>query len=176
MESKLIYQNSWIKLWGDKVIRPDGKKGIYTYLEKPPGVFVIAYEDNSIYFLRQFRYVLKKAIIELPAGVVVGHNYLANAKRELFEETGIKAKNWKLLGKTYCAPGHETTREYSFLATGLDTKNIRIAQEGDESIISVEKIKIPKLRQMLATGKIECGISLAALSLFFNYFYLKKKI
>jgi 8-oxo-dGTP pyrophosphatase MutT (NUDIX family) len=176
LKSKRIYENPWIKIQEDKVIQPGGQKGIYSFLIKPPGAFVIAHEDDSIYFLKQFRYVIKKWIYELPAGVIVGKDNLANAKRELFEETGIKAKKWKLLGGYYCAPGHETTRDYAFLATNLDTSSIRIAQEGDESILSVEKIKISKLRKMLAAKKIECGISLAALSLFFNYLSLKKKI
>ncbi|PIS40542.1 MAG: hypothetical protein COT26_02735 [Candidatus Kerfeldbacteria bacterium CG08_land_8_20_14_0_20_43_14] len=176
LKSRLVYRNSWIKIRENQVIRPDGKPGIYSYLEKPPGAFVIAYEDNAIYLLKQFRYVLKKAIYELPAGVVKGKNYLANAKRELLEETSIKAKTWKLLGTFNVAPGHETTRAYAFLATDLDTSNIRIAQEGDESIIAVEKVKIPTLRKRMTKSQIVCGISLAALNLFFNHLYLKKKI
>lgn len=176
LKSRLVYKNSWMTVRENQVIRPDGKPGAYSYLEKPPGAFVIAYEDNSIYLLKQFRYVLKKAIYELPAGVVKGKNYLANAKRELLEETGIKAKTWKLLGIFYVAPGHETTREYAFLATDLDTSDIRIAQEGDESIIAVEKVKVKALRKMFVNNQVVCGISLAALNLFFNYLCLKKKI
>jgi len=63
IKSKIVYQNPWIKVREDSVIRPDGKKSIYGFLEKYPGVFIIALDsDNPIFFNEEYRYPLKKLI------------------------------------------------------------------------------------------------------------------
>jgi 8-oxo-dGTP pyrophosphatase MutT (NUDIX family) len=169
ISSKLIYKNPWIKVFEDNVIRPDGKEGIYGYLEKPTGVFIIAYNEdtNAIILEQQYRYPIKKAIYEVPAGVANTSNYLKEAKRELIEETDLRAKKWKYLGNFYVAAGHETTQIEVFLAY-LKSANSSIGeQEGDEAIYNVKEYKLPVIKKMILEGKIECGITLAALNLFF---------
>ena len=169
ISSKLIYQNPWIKVWEDKVIRPDGKKGIYGFLEKPTGVFVIPYspENKSIFLLQQNRYPIKKVIYEIPAGVITTKNYLAEAKRELFEETGFRTKKWKYLGHFFVAPGHETTDIKAYLAEINEVYDKKSNQEGDEAIQKIIEIEVKDLPNMIRQGKIECGITLASLYLFF---------
>lgn len=169
ISSKLIYSNSWIKLYEDTVFRPDGKKGIYAFLEKQSANFVIAQDkDKFIYLINEYRYPLKKNILQLPAGVADTENILEQAQKELHEETGITAKKWEKLGSFYVAPGHETTSVNAFLATELDLTGLKTDnQDNDEAIQEVIKISVPKLKQMILEGKIECGLTLAALNLFF---------
>lgn len=169
INTKVVYKNPWIKVREDSVIRPDGFKGIYGFLEKTSGVFIIALDkDDAIFLNEEYRYPLKRSLLQLPAGVTEGANILKNAKRELLEETGIIAKNWKKLGGFYVAPGHETTFINVFLAADLNKSNLKIAsQEGDESILRVMKIKIPRLKELIRKNKIKCGLTLAALNLFF---------
>lgn len=168
IKSKIVYQNPWIKLYEDEVIRPDGKKGIYGYLFKYPGTFIVVLDGDSIYLIEEYRYPVKKNILNLPAGVVEGKSALKSAKRELFEETGIIARKWKKLGSFFEAPGHETTSSIIYLATDIDKKKSKMSlQDKTEAINKIIKVKIPKLKQMIIKGKIECGISLAALNLFF---------
>jgi ADP-ribose pyrophosphatase len=172
IKRQLIYQNPWIKLWEDKVIRPDGKIGIYGFLEKPTGIFIIAYSDKnkSIYFLKQHRYPINKTIYEIPAGVTSNNNYLSEAKRELKEETGFTAKEWERLGSFFVAPGHETTKIEVYLASKLSAKkSTNKNQEGDEAIQKIIEVKVKDLPKMILQGKIECGITLASLSLFFQW-------
>lgn len=169
INSKLVYSNSWIKIHEDIVVRPDDKKGIYAFLEKPAGNFIIALDkDSSIYFINEYRYPLQKRILQLPGGVIDTNDVLGQAKKELIEETGIVAEEWKKLGGFYVAPGHETTYLNVFLATELNLAGLKIDnQEGDEAIQEVIKINELKLKQMISNGKIECGLTLAALNLFF---------
>jgi len=143
INSKIAYKNPWIKVREDSVIRPDGKKGVFAFLEKYPGVFVIALDrDNSIFLNEEYRYPIKKSILQLPAGVIKGKNILENAKKELREETGITAREWKRIGGFYVAPGHETTFINVFLATDLDIAGMKTdSQEGDESILRTIKLK-----------------------------------
>lgn len=170
LKSKIVYQNQWIKVREDAVIEPGGEKSIYGYLEKEAGTSVIALDsDNSIYMTKQYRYPLKKTLLDLPGGVTGDENVLKHAKRELAEETGIKAKIWERLGGFYVAPGHETTYMHVYLATELNLSRKAITFQGsDESISDVVKIKIPKLKNMIKNNQIECGLTIAALNLFFQ--------
>ncbi len=169
INSKIVYKNPWIKVREDSVIRPDGKKGIFGLLEKFPGVFIIALDkDTSVFLNEEYRYPVKKVILQLPAGVIEGENILKSAKRELREETGIIARRWKKIGGFYVAPGHETTFINVFLAEELDISGLKTEfQEGNESILKVVKIKAPDLKKMIKKNQIKCGITLAALNLFF---------
>ncbi|MFA6271581.1 MAG: NUDIX hydrolase [Patescibacteria group bacterium] len=169
LNSKIVYSNPWIKVHEDQVLMPNGKESIYGYLEKNQGCFVIALDnEENIYLVKQFRYALQKAILELPAGTAGDEDMLERAKAELLEETGIEAKEWKKLGGFFVAPGHESTYINVYLATDLDLSKLSTSgQDDEESILDIVKVSLPELMKMLIEGKIECGISIAALNLFF---------
>ncbi|MBU2592035.1 MAG: NUDIX hydrolase [Patescibacteria group bacterium] len=169
INSRIVYSNPWIKIHEDIVIRPDGKKGIYGFLEKPLANFIIALDsDDCLYLINEYRYPLQKNILQLPAGVADSDDIVQQAKKELYEETGIIAAKWEKIGGFYVAPGHETTFVNVFLATELNLSGLKTDnQESNESILEVIRVKLPKLKQMIIAGKIECGITIAALNLFF---------
>ncbi|MBU1033124.1 MAG: NUDIX hydrolase [Patescibacteria group bacterium] len=170
LNSKIVYKNQWLQLREDTVIRPDGKRGIYSIVERPPVNFIIASDKKgSIFFIKEYRYPIKKTILQLPAGTTdKNKSYLASAKKELFEETGLKAKSWKKLGKFYIGPGHENICANVFLATKLDpSQRNKSTQAGDELILQVVKLSVMKIKQLINSNKIECGITLAALNLYF---------
>ena len=169
INSKIIYENSWFKIYEDDVIKPDGKKGIYGFLERPLCNFIIAMDNNDcVYLINEFRYPLQKNILQLPAGGIDNRDIIEQAKKELFEETGIIATKWERLGGFYVAPGHETSYINVFLAQDLDISKLKTSwQENDEAILEIIKVTLPELRDMLVAGKIECGITIAALNLFF---------
>jgi len=174
IDSKIIYKNPWLQLREDSVIRPDGKRGKYSVLERSPVNFIIALDQEGlIIFIKEYRYPIQKTILQLPAGTTDnGDSFLASAKKELFEETGIRAKTWERLGKFYIGPGHENIYANVFLATNLITlSSNKSNQAGNELILKVIKLHLPEIRQLISSGKIECGITLAAL----NIFLLKKR-
>lgn len=171
LSSKIVYKNQWLQLREDAVIRPDGKKGKYSIVERPPVNCVIALDQKgSIFFIREYRYPIKKTILQLPAGTAdKNEDCLSSAKKELFEETGVKAETWNGIGKFYIGPGHESIYANIFLATKLDESQLnKSAQVGDELILKVIKLPIVKIKQLINSGKIECGITLAALNLYFS--------
>ncbi len=170
LSSKIIYRNPWLRLREDTVIRPDGKRGKYSIVERPPVNFVIALNQSElIFFIKEYRYPIKKTILQLPAGTTdKNKSALSSAKQELFEETGLKAKNWKKIGKFYIGPGHESIYANVFLATELTLVKNKSDQPGDELIFKVIKLPIAKIRQLIKSDKIECGITLAALNLYFS--------
>lgn len=169
INSRIVYKNPWIKVREDAVVRPDGKRGIYGFLEKAAGNFIIAIDNhNFIYLINEYRYPVKKIILQLPAGVIDSKNIVHEAKKELYEETGIVASRWKKIGGFYVAPGHETTYINVFVAEKLDLSKLKVSnQEGNEGIIKITRTSLPKLKKIVLQGKIKCGITLAALNLFF---------
>ncbi|MFH1354346.1 MAG: NUDIX hydrolase [bacterium] len=171
INSKIVYKNQWLRLREDTVIRPDGKKGKYSIVERPPVNFVIASDrKGSIFFIKEYRYPIKKTILQLPAGTTdKNKTSLASAKKELFEETGLKAKNWKKLGKFYIGPGHESVYANIFWATSVNVSKLnKSTLPRDELILKVIKLPIAKIKQLINSNKIECGITLAALNLYFS--------
>ena len=170
-DTKQLFKNDFVTLFEDDVVQPDGNPGKYAYFEQIPGVNIIALDsNNSIYFLRQHRYVVKKELMQLPVGgILEGEDPAEVAKNELKEETGITAKTWKKLGKFYVAPSLETTWLEVYLATDLDISDVgHIHQEGNESILEVTKFSLEEVKKMMKDGEIEDGLTLAALGLFFN--------
>lgn len=169
IDSKIVYENPWIKIHEDTTLRTDGTKGLYAYLEKQQGVVVITLDDdNSIYLIEEYRYPIKKHFLQLPGGAAESDDLIKEAKKELLEETGITAQSFEKLGELYASPGHDTTLNHIFLARKLDKSGIKLSlQESDESINSIKKYSLPEIKDLILTSKITCGIAVASLNLLF---------
>src|SRR5687767_10409193 len=97
--SRVAYENAWIRVREDSVVRPDGGEGIYGVVEIHDSVFVVAISPaREIYLLRMFRYTTESESIEVPAGGAGGEDPLSAARRELAEETGLHARSWSRAG------------------------------------------------------------------------------
>ncbi|MEK7464467.1 MAG: NUDIX hydrolase [Patescibacteria group bacterium] len=170
LKTKIAYENQSLQVREDLVIRPDGTESKYSIVERPPVNFIIAEDqDSRIYFIEEYRYPINKTILQLPAGTMEkNENSLDSAKRELFEETGIKANNWVKLGKFFIGPGHESIYANVYLATSLDLSQLnKPALSGDELILKTIKLSTSEIKELITVGKIECGITIAALNLYF---------
>jgi ADP-ribose pyrophosphatase len=170
IKSEIIYSNKWMKFIKNEVIHPNGTSGEYTYLDAIPGVVVIAYENDSIYLIKEFKYPINKWIWNLiTGGINEGQNPLDVARNELKEEANIIANKWLDLGNFYTAPGIEITDNHTFLATELTVGEFHINGEGDEAINQIRKFNIAEIKEMIKIGEIHNGLVLAALMKFFNY-------
>ena len=170
LSSKIVYKNPWISVRHDRIAYPDGRKGIYGVVQKGPGVTVVAVNDaGRIYLVKQYRYTLDDVFYELPAGAIHrGESALASAKRELWEEIGLKADKWKKLGDFYTALGHENAEIIVYLAKDLKhPKASNLNQQHDETILETSELSPAETKRMIRGNKINCGISLAALNLYF---------
>ena len=97
---RVAYENPWITLWHDEVDRPDGSPGIYGvvhFASAAVGVVVLDAEDRVL-LVGQHRYTLDAYSWEIPeGGVPAGETPLDGARRELREETGVEATDWREL-------------------------------------------------------------------------------
>lgn len=170
--ARTVYRNRWLALREYRIVYPGGRPGIYGMVHKPPGVAVVALDAaGGIHFLRQYRYTAGRVFLELPAGAISRRETpLAAAKRELFEETGLRAKRWARLGSFYTALGHEDAEIIAYLARDLDGSAPSHAnKEHDEGILDICALPVTRVKRLVRANRINCGITLASLHLYFAH-------
>ena len=119
---KVAYQNPWLTVWHDEVIRPDGAPGIYGVAHfANQAIGVLAVDDaDRVLLVGQYRYPLDTYSWEIPeGGGGPGESALEAARRELAEETGYTAETWRELGRAALSNSVTDERAIFFIATGL---------------------------------------------------------
>lgn len=89
----------------------------------PGAVAVLALDDaGRVLMIRQYRHPVAHRLWEIPAGLrdVDGEPLYATAARELAEESGYRAREWRVLCDLFSSPGMTDERMRIFLATGLE--------------------------------------------------------
>jgi 8-oxo-dGTP pyrophosphatase MutT (NUDIX family) len=153
VSTKPIYKNPWISVVEDKVIRPDGKSGIYTVVTLHNGVSVLPMdEEGNVYLVEQFRYALDKVSIEAVCGGIKDRETpLEAGKRELMEEAGIEAFEWKEVGFVDQLTSAVKSHGYLFVAKKLKFHNPN--PDGDEKI-KMFKTSFEQAMKWVDEGKI----------------------
>lgn len=165
LASRVAYENPWIRVREDEVRRPDGTPGVYGVVEvRSPAVFVVAVTDaDEILLVTLDRYTTGRSSIEVPAGGSDGEDLLVAAQRELREETGFAAREWRALGEVQSLNGVADAPGQVFLATGLEV--VGGAETEAEGIDAVRTVPVAEVLAMVARGEITDNESLGALLL-----------
>ena len=117
-------------------------------------------EDGNTYLVGQWRYALNEYSWELPMGGAPTDDYLAHAKRELEEETGLKAKNWKNIMKLHTSNSICDEVGYVFLAQELEQGEM---QPEETENLALKKLPFEEAYQMVLNGEITDAISVAGI-------------
>ena len=107
----------------DKVLTPDKNVAERDVVLHPGAVAVLALDDaDRILTIRQYRHPVGRLLWEIPAGLrdVAGEEPWVTASRELMEEAGYRARDWRVLADYYPSPGYSTERLRVFLARDLE--------------------------------------------------------
>ena len=160
---RVAYENAWITVWHDEVSRPDGSPGIYGVVHFANLAVGVAVLDDAgrVLLVGQHRYTLDAYSWEIPeGGVPAEESALEGARRELREETGFEAAEWRLLFRF--ALSNSVTDEIGaiFLATGL-TPGEATPEPSEE--LAVRWVALDEALAMIDSGELTDLMSVAGL-------------
>jgi len=168
LKKSVAYQNPWIKVYEDKVIRPDRAQGIYGYLAIPDGVGVVAmYKDKSIHLVGEWRYPINRYFWSVVCGTLEKKEAPLNAaKRELEEETGLKSHRWTKLAIIHPSPGLVQETAHLYLAKECTPVGSGSHLQESTEKFGSRRISLRKAIQLIRKGEISdsyavCSILLA---------------
>lgn len=159
---KVEYDNPWINVTEYQVINPSGNPGIYGkvhFKNRAIGVFPLDDELNT-YLVGQFRFALGQYSWEMPeGGGPVDTDPLESAKRELLEETGLKATKWTEIQRLHLSNSVSDELSIIYLAQNLQQHE---AEPEDTEQLIVKKLPFNEVYQMVCNGVITDAMTVAA--------------
>lgn len=161
--SREIYSGRLIRLNRETVALPNGTDVELDIVHHPGGAVVVALDDeDNVCLLRQFRHAAGGLIWELPAGCIDPGDTepLATARRELEEEAGLVARDWRELGSIFTTPGFCDEVLYLFLARDLRETS---TDHGDDELIEVHWLRFSDALRMVMDNEIRDAKSVSGL-------------
>lgn len=148
-----VFRGKLLQVRRDLVRLPDGASTEREYIEHPGAVMIIALlNDGELVMERQYRYPLRRDILELPAGKIdAGETPLACGKRELLEETGYVASSWRYLATTHPVVGYSNERIEIYLAQGLTQQG---SNPGHDEHLEVFRLPLATALDWVREGRI----------------------
>lgn len=153
LDGELAYDGKFLKVSRDRIRLPDGSISHREYIRHPGAVVILPLlDDGRVLLERQFRYPNDRVFIEFPAGKIdPGEEHQACARRELEEETGYTASDWRFVCTIHNAIAYSDEHLEIFLARGLTAGTPRLdAGEFLETFTAT----VPELMEMVKRGDI----------------------
>lgn len=124
---------------------------------------VVAVDDAGfVTLVRQHRVAVGEVTLEIPAGKLdaPGEDPLVCAKRELEEETGLRAQRWQPLTVLLTTPGFSSERIALYLATGLSAAK---AHPDEDEFLDVVRMPLGEAIDRVMRGELRDGKSAVGL-------------
>jgi ADP-ribose pyrophosphatase len=153
ISSRKVFDGVLLHVREDTVKLPNGRQAVREYIEHPGAATVLAFVDeHTLLFERQFRYPARRHFIELPAGKIdPGEDPLHTAQRELREECGYEAAQWRHLGTLNPCIGYANENIELYLAR--DLKHVGNALDEDE-FLEVFTLTVEEALEWVREGRI----------------------
>ena len=162
LRSSLRYDNPWISVTHHDVLNPSGGAGIYGVVHfKNRAIGVLALQDDgTTYLVGQYRYALNSYSWEIPeGGGPHAENPLAAAKRELLEETGLRAREWRQILRMHLSNSVSDEESIVYLATDLEQGE---ASPEETERLELRRLPFTEVLEMVQRGQITDSITVAA--------------
>ena len=152
IKRKHIFKGKVFNIYEDDILNHHNNPSIREMVDHSGGVGIIAYQNDDIILIKQYRYAIDQWIYEIPAGKLeLNENPNEAAIRELKEETGYHANHLESLGMMYPTPGYSNEKIYLFLATDLEEGEPSF--DRDEWIVT-EHVQLSEAIKMIENHQI----------------------
>lgn len=163
LKRRVAYENPWIVVYEDQVLRPDGQPGIYGVVHfRNRAVGVVALdEQDRVLLVGQYRYPLDLYSWEIPeGGAPMDEDPLQAAQRELLEETGYSAEKWQVVARAHLSNSVGDEEAICYVATDLRAGTAR--PDGTEQL-RVVWVPFEQAMKMVTSGEITDSLSVISL-------------
>ncbi len=160
-----LARGNLVTLRRDTVQMPDGEQADREIVEHPGAVAVLALDQaQHVLLIRQYRHAVSRLLWEIPAGLrdVAGEPLLATAQRELLEEAGYRAGDWRVLADVFTSPGVSTERLRIFLArdlTAVPAAEQTFVREHEEAQLVPDWIPLAAAATRVTAGQLHNGVT-----------------
>lgn len=143
----------------DEVVMPDGARTTRDVVVHPGAVGVVVLDpDDRVLLLRQYRHPVRRMLWEPPAGLLdePGEPPLDTARRELAEEAGMRARDWRVLLDVFTSPGMSDEAVRVYLARGLEELPAEQRQPGEheEADMPLAWVELEEAAALALAGRL----------------------
>lgn len=163
IDSRIAYENRWMKVREDKIRRPSGAHGVYGVVDKPDFVAIIPVDQGHIHLVEQYRYPVEGRYWEIPQGSWENNaeaDPQAVAAGELQEETGLVSRDISYIGHLFQAYGYSNQGFHLFFATDFEKTDQKLDIE-EEGLLT-DNFTITEFESMIADGVIKDATTVSA--------------
>lgn len=177
LDRQLKYEGNILKIYEDTVLA-NGHEAKWDFIHHDGAAAVLPVaDDGRILMVRQYRNALNRFTLEIPAGKLdaPGEPKVECAFRELEEETGYKAESPEQLEYLM-----SLTTTVAFCDEAIDifvVHNLKPSRQhlDEDEVIDVEPYELADLEEMIYTGKITDGKTIAAIMAYARKYRSKDK-
>lgn len=149
----------WINVTREHVRLPNGAEmsDFFKVNLVPFAVIFAVTDEQNVVMVEHYRHGPGRVVLELPAGDIGGAlteaNALESAQRELLEETGYEAEQWRFLGRFYMDSNRGCGEAWGYLATGARCTSEQATE--DTEIIQVSPLPLEAVREKWLNATID---------------------
>ena len=163
VSSTELVRSKLVTVRADQVRMPDNHVAERDVVLHPGAVAILALDAaDRILMIRQYRHPVGRLLWEIPAGLrdVAGEDPWVTAQRELAEEAGFLARDWRLLADYYSSPGYSTERLRVFLARDLEPvppAERHFVPRDEEAYLLVDWLPLDEAVRKVFAGELHNG-------------------
>ena len=163
-EGRVVYENPWLTLTEYDATAPTGKPALYGVVGFKNLAMAILplHDDGTVTMVGQNRFVFRDYSWEIPeGGSPIDEDPLTGAQRELAEETGLQAENWRQILTLQLSNSVTDERGIGYLATGLTPANGWAADDTED--LALARVPFQDLLSLAVSGEIQDSLTVAML-------------
>ncbi len=162
----LVGEGAVFDLVRDQVVDPTGAELRREWIRHPGAVGIIALDDaDRVVLVRQYRHPAGLRLVEPPAGLldVDGEDHVAAARRELAEEVGLRADDWRVLVDMFTSPGASQESIRIYLARDLhpEPRPDGFVADGEEAQMDIVRAGFGDVVEAILDGRLQNPVLVA---------------